>query len=572
MQNCMIDNDIISSLRNLRVEKEKIRQRNDIIISIIKRYDRDPSLINNEIYNELYQFVSELSSIKEKNDISVILLIHTVLLRYAHNVNDDNLVIRHLFNCGVCTYILCRYIPTSKNEYFLEVASFKNKYNYLNNESKDYLLKVFCNLHFLSPEQPKEKLLKTKELMNYLHDSKITQNDKIDYDSLLFIVHSNIMKQVSILIAADKLSDDVINFVLDSLSVSIKLLDLNDKTRIHFSKIYHLSYEIIDAYKKNINILTILEKLDELLCLFADYSLYENVLHLFKISTIYIKILHSPKFNLSIGEKNVLVTKKIDFVMTVLSKIKDSNNSFLIDEAIMEFFMAIKDVASYKTLRKVFFRIALYRHKDNLIHAIGVSKISSAIFEYYIKKYPSDFIGMFGLESIEDVLCQQDIILSNLKEMCLLHDLGNFNCINIIKNTSRSLEKIEFDLIKDHCEYGYLLLNNTAKEYIQDATLFHHVWYNGQGGYPKIARKSLYKPLIDIISVADSIDAACDNIGRSFRRPKTLKELVLEFSLFINSRYSGKVINCLKDYNLYKKIEKIITVDKENAVKKVYEF
>ncbi|MBP3278712.1 MAG: hypothetical protein J6M44_07130, partial [Butyrivibrio sp.] len=80
-----------------------------------------------------------------------------------------------------------------------------------------------------------------------------------------------------------------------------------------------------------------------------------------------------------------------------------------------------------------------------------------------------------------------------------------------------------------------------------DAALSHHLWYDGSRGYPDVPENSNknVKVFIDIISIADSIDAATDTIGRSYATGKSIDTILEEIIAGSGSRYSDVVGNVI---------------------------
>ncbi|MEE3409241.1 MAG: hypothetical protein VZQ95_07620, partial [Erysipelotrichaceae bacterium] len=68
----------------------------------------------------------------------------------------------------------------------------------------------------------------------------------------------------------------------------------------------------------------------------------------------------------------------------------------------------------------------------------------------------------------------------------------------------------------------------------------HHKWYDDSAGYPEdfSLKDSPFEPLVDIVTVADCMDAATDSIGRSYNRGKTLDEYIDEVRAGSGTRYA----------------------------------
>lgn len=99
----------------------------------------------------------------------------------------------------------------------------------------------------------------------------------------------------------------------------------------------------------------------------------------------------------------------------------------------------------------------------------------------------------------------------------MFHDAGKLYFLDTINLFARTLFNEEFDLIRLHPQMGYELLSkwDSTRPYAE-AALYHHLWYDEKGGYP---REYTYKGndnaiLYQILTCADCLDAATDSVGR----------------------------------------------------------
>lgn len=104
---------------------------------------------------------------------------------------------------------------------------------------------------------------------------------------------------------------------------------------------------------------------------------------------------------------------------------------------------------------------------------------------------------------------------------------------------------------------------------IHDCALLHHLWYNGRGGYPR-ERHTDNQPFVNIISIADSIDAATDNIGRPYGLGKTLEQLMEEFDGMKDTRYSGYICDLLHVDEIKREIEHTIDEKRKEIYCSIY--
>ena len=81
------------------------------------------------------------------------------------------------------------------------------------------------------------------------------------------------------------------------------------------------------------------------------------------------------------------------------------------------------------------------------------------------------------------------------------------------------------------------------------AALYHHCYYNGKGGYPNDVPSCPpeIKGIVDALSVADSLDAATDNIGRCYNLAKPFRTLLEELRAQSGTRYAPNVVALFED-------------------------
>lgn len=98
--------------------------------------------------------------------------------------------------------------------------------------------------------------------------------------------------------------------------------------------------------------------------------------------------------------------------------------------------------------------------------------------------------------------------LARLRLGSLLHDIGKKDISTDILNKKAPLTHEEWELIQMHPVFGwnsfvFTELDDVVKRIILD----HHLWANGEGGYPNCFENFKPCPLTQITSVADVVDA-----------------------------------------------------------------
>lgn len=158
-------------------------------------------------------------------------------------------------------------------------------------------------------------------------------------------------------------------------------------------------------------------------------------------------------------------------------------------------------------------------------------------------------------------------------ECGLYHDVGKSYVFMYIGNNYRRLLDEEFTCIQWHTVFGYELLCNVGgKDDLAPAALYHHTFYDGHGGYPKNYPPcpADIKPIVDALTVADSLDAATDNIGRCYTMAKPVDTLLGEFRAQRGTRYAPEVVALLDDEEFCRDLKETLDETRKSVYLEVY--
>lgn len=158
-------------------------------------------------------------------------------------------------------------------------------------------------------------------------------------------------------------------------------------------------------------------------------------------------------------------------------------------------------------------------------------------------------------------------------ECGLYHDVGKSYVFMYIGNNYRRLLDEEFTCIQWHTVFGYELLCNVGgKDDLAPAALYHHTFYDGHGGYPKNYPPcpAGIKPIVDALTVADSLDAATDNIGRCYTMAKPVDTLLGEFRAQRGTRYAPEVVALLDDEDFCRDLKETLDETRKSVYLEVY--
>ena len=190
-----------------------------------------------------------------------------------------------------------------------------------------------------------------------------------------------------------------------------------------------------------------------------------------------------------------------------------------------------------------------------------------------IETDPAALIGLLGCKTAAEVQARKPELLQTAYECGLYHDVGKSAVIMYIDTNSRSLLEEEFCCIQSHPVIGYSLLRDAGyEEHLAPAALYHHCFYNGQGGYPRDVPPCPQdiKGIVDVLTVADTLDAATDNIGRCYNRAKPLRTLVGELQAQSGTRYAPDVVALFRDKTFCEVLAQKLDAERKKVYLKAY--
>ncbi|MBE5872242.1 MAG: HD domain-containing protein [Lachnospiraceae bacterium] len=237
---------------------------------------------------------------------------------------------------------------------------------------------------------------------------------------------------------------------------------------------------------------------------------------------------------------------------------------------VIERFREIPDVLCFE---EMLLQSLAALHPPTYVHSVMVGQLTKCMCIHLIRLKPQLLVGVLRTKTVWEVQERKDEIADFAYHAALCHDAGKIAIIDTIFVYGRKLTEMEFALIKTHPETGYELLSRYAstREYA-DVALGHHKWYDNSGGYPEDfdTSKSSAKTIIDLVQCADCMDAATDNIGRSYNKGKTLNEFLTELSEGAGNRYAPWLVELFADKTAFDEIELLLTKGRRHNYRRTY--
>lgn len=213
------------------------------------------------------------------------------------------------------------------------------------------------------------------------------------------------------------------------------------------------------------------------------------------------------------------------------------------------------------------FRMIVCRQLHTHIHSIMVSKIACFIADRAFDANEAAFACI-------DCGGSKEKLLEYIKNCALLHDIGKTSVAAVINIQSRPITSEEFELIKLHPTFGRKMLHdNPIFNDYYDIIEGHHRSYDGRSGYPATFDNvsSDYKFIIDLITIADCIDASTDTVGRNYMPGKSFDAIMLELKEGAGTLYNPVIVELIaSNDSLRDDIRKLVTEGRIDVCYEVY--
>ncbi|MGN0400964.1 MAG: HD-GYP domain-containing protein [Acetatifactor sp.] len=224
--------------------------------------------------------------------------------------------------------------------------------------------------------------------------------------------------------------------------------------------------------------------------------------------------------------------------------------------------------------RDMLLKLIISRQPITYIHSLMVSEIGVRIAAAMIKEKPEYFVGIPGYEDVSKVIAKKGALLEYINECALLHDVGKCQLTEVINRQSRRLSDAEFSVIKCHPRQAVSLLHKDAAfEIFYDVMLGHHKSYDGKRGYPEEFDNTVsrVKPVIDLITVSDCMDAATDMLGRNYTKGKDFAALFGELKNGAGTMYNPEIVELIeKNSDLYQDLEYLTQYGRQDVYYRAY--
>ena len=554
-------------------------------------FDRDPKTLSDENIKNLQDFASTCFAFSESKDNGISYAVHKLLLQVAKEKNDEPMIIEELYSCGISlTYLIVNNGPykldlvhKKMRAYFNEaVDNYFEKYQEYDSKTRFYLLRCLGNrklsLHKNGQEGLKEYLRIYRESMKIFENKKIQEmNPEIPFDNIIYSMHmdaltlNNFIKENRFYGRKDDLEDeiaDVITSSLDYVKEHSKNFARNDN-RLQNWRIAYFDLAISYLCKG--------KPIDDFFDYFISFINEADLQDYFpsNFREVVVSASYTFEYTQFLDEKghekyDSSLKEVKEKVLNYIEGMNERNCPQLLNNVFAAFSLSQTVNGNYGGTNLL--NYIIYSHKPTYVHSLMVATLSKEIMSFALEEKPEMFIGVLDCKSINDVKKKAKELEDFIFRCGLYHDIGKTMVLSYISTYERGLLDEEFECIKNHTTFGAELLDKCNEKDLAIAALYHHKTYDGKGGYPNdvsLAPANM-KPLVDIISVADSLDAGTDFIGRSYNMAKSVSKIVSELKEGASTRYSPDVVSLFDKKENYDKISTILNETRKKVYVYVY--
>ncbi|MCM1181900.1 MAG: hypothetical protein NC337_00815 [Roseburia sp.] len=548
---------VIRRLIQISHEKKRIQTEcNAIIRENIVKYEKEPALLDAEAQQRLKDFLNVLMQGGAHQDTPIVFRISKLLLRYYQEQGDVERTIAMLEYCSVFDIIIKEHLDDyAGSEYPLMAERYMADFDKFSDKAKSSLINSWL-LSVINRRDMTFSLRKYKEIKKRI--------ETIQWEAgKAFLAENYVRCRQNVLgftleacrraaqaqkrgIAPDGaplIDVEAALPYIEELSCALQeALDAENVRSVIADRVVARLYCVQAQYHLGrLSMEELLRQFEEISRPQEDYNAMEQCSALFTANAYCLDYL----YKCSGYDDAYVLERSAEIVERVLSKAKDMEpylGSYQTNYCVLMLVNSASGIMDFDSFMNTMLSATIYANKALYVHTMMVKEICDIILRYILAQDPQYLDGLAG-HGWEDCRDHPEEVLGLMEKCTLFHDIGKYFCLDYVSNSSRNLTDDEFEVIKAHpTNFSKIYQGKMSREVecVHDCALLHHLWYNEQGGYPK-AKHTANKPFVNILSIADSIDAATDDIGRPYGQGKTLAQLMEEFDGMRDSRYSGYV-------------------------------
>lgn len=496
----------------------------------------------------LEEFAKGLKSGTASLDDGILLRISTLLYKSAMAGSDLNEQVKCIYNRAFYEYAVKRMAPDySFFRGFEEIDAYKDLYELLSLEGKKYFMRCWCNklLHLGYSWQER------KAVLDFVLEKKEEDPENgLPYSTYILTLYRNIKNIQSDIMRNDsngepndpvaiKLACEASDYIYENMSHMKNTPMANRMSAV-------LSYHTAHFHAGLITFDELMRELDKLSVIEDDYSLIEKSSVYFRIGLS--KAIYAQHYgnNYSASDLFRLVASQFDEASKFISELKTSefNSSIAV-----EYWAYLENMIELMRFDKVkpYFEFALRAMDNDLYsHSAIVAGLSVLICEYLLESKPGLFTDGEKYMDTKDVLSDKDGITDISFTIGMLHDIGMYRFLNMLKIRHRSLTEGEQEVLNSHVRIADRSLRETKiPEIIGNAINYHHKPYT----------ENKCGILEDILHFANDLEKNTNRIIVNPEETVSFEEFIKKAEELSGKEYNPDIISAAESPVLREKLD-----------------
>ena len=560
---------------------DRMKENNALLGELV--YTRDAKTLSDDDIAELEEAAGRLFNYANSEDCGVAYKIHELLLKVARFRDNVPMIIRELYYNGITLHYInvqdedhdVNLLWPRIHAFFLEGARYIARYEELDKETRKYIIRCVGNIRLAISRRTKENCRRYQELfetaLRIIESPYYQEMDPdIPWQRYIYAMHMDQMTELAYL----RENDDpmVAERVLRSATYVYEHQNANrgEESRLQnwrVSYFYHAALYHAGKGTARAVVEDLLEMIDQ--TGERDYSpdgINRNLTgaaYLFNYEAFL-----SAEDRAELADR---IAQERAAAHRYLDEMPSNEYPRVASVAVRELILVQSD--REKSDNRKILESILSGHRPTYVHSTMVAHLTKVLLRRMVETDPAALIGLLGCKTAAEVQARKPELLQTAYDCGLYHDVGKSAVIMYIDTNSRSLLEEEFCCIQSHPVIGYGLLREAGyEEHLAPAALYHHCFYNGQGGYPREVPPcpQNIKGIVDVLTVADALDAATDNIGRCYNRAKPLRTLVGELQAQSGTRYAPDVVALFRDETFCEVLAQKLDAERKKVYLHVY--
>ena len=458
--------------------------------------------------------------------------------------------------------------------YFSKAVALRNHYSSIRmTEVRRFLFRDYANmisfLDDIHPEQCKRILDLYEEMQRFLHSPQVEELDGNDGEILdiTAVVNEKLLSMVDEAEDMAPWNRERLFEMTDQLYDNIPKADADPDTADIRSRIYNTSMWMQGKLSSE----SFLEKLID--CIermpLPDYSSGDSgrqlrmIMGYLDYSRTILHVLGKKGADISPAEAVVYVQRFMPKVMEVMRGVPYMFQTDIMHSLCMEWYVMAAPFIQTEKEKIGFLTVMLIRRQPiNYIHSLMVSRISGMLAEEIIDRRPELLVGLPGVSSPEEAQGRRQELVTYAENCGRIHDVGKCYIMDVVDQQNRRLFDSEYEMIRRHPKLGLeLVKDDRVLAPYCDIILGHHKYYDGKHGYPVDFDNTLspVMRMIGLVSIADSLDAGTDDLGRNYTSGKDLEHLITELTEGAGTRYDPEIVELIRSGDKLRDELKVLT-------------